>query len=85
MAVHSWYDLSWKERRAVVRLARQGQRHPDTRVASVAEKWAAEVLGRDGNDRGGLFSVVLRTLLGEGEAVREYRAAARIMRVARRR
>jgi hypothetical protein len=85
MAIYSWYDLSWKDRRTVVRLARKGHRHPDPRVARVAEQWAKETLGTDGQDRGGLVSTVFRTLLGEGEAVREHRAAARIMRVAERR
>jgi hypothetical protein len=82
VAIYSWYDLSWRERRAVVRLARTGRRHPDATVARVAEEWARETLGTDGNDRGGIGSMLLRTLLGEGEAVREYRAAKRIMRVA---
>jgi hypothetical protein len=85
MAIYSWYDLSWKERRTVVRLARKGRRHPDPAVARVAEEWAKEQLGQDGNDRGGIGSVVVRTLLGDGEAVREYRAAKRIMRAAERR
>jgi len=85
MAIYSWYDLSWKDRRTVVRLARKGRRHPDPAVARVAEEWAKETLGTDGKDRGGVGSMVIRTLLGDGEAVREYRAATRIMEVAGRR
>ncbi len=54
VAIYSWYDLSWKEQRAVVRLARQGRQHPDTRVAKVAEEWAREKLGIDQGKSGAL-------------------------------
>src|SRR3954463_777451 len=40
MAIFSWYDLSWKVQRDVVRPARRGRRHSDAKVAGVAGEWA---------------------------------------------
>jgi hypothetical protein len=46
VAIYSWYDLAWKEQRTVLRLARQGRRHPDSKMVRVAEEWAMEKLGK---------------------------------------
>ena len=85
MAIYSWHDLSWKEQRAVVQLARQGRRHPDRRVATVAEEWAKEKLGRTARG-GSIGEIIVGALLGDGasiaEGLRDRRAAKRIMRVA---
>ena len=83
--VHNWYELSWAEQRKVVELARQGRRHPDARIARVADAWAREKTGQGGS----LAQLVVGVLLGDGasigEAFRERRAARRIMRVSPRR
>lgn len=88
MAIYSWYDLSWKEQRTVLRLARQGRRHPDSKVARVADDWAREKLGEDDGKAGGLSEAIFGGLLGDGaslgEGIRDYRRAKRIMRVAER-
>ena len=85
MALYSWYDLSRQDQRTVVRLARRGQRHPDPQVARVADEWAREMLGRDDRSGGSIATIIVGALLGDGasvgEAVRNYRAAKRIMRV----
>ena len=87
-AVYSWHDLSWKEQRTVLRLAKQGQQHPDPRVAKVAEEWAREKLGLESGAAGSLAEAIFGTLFGEGasagEAIRDRRAAKRIMRVSTR-
>jgi hypothetical protein len=89
VAIYSWYDLSWKEQRAVLRLARQGRRHPDSKIARVAEEWAREMLGKDNGQAGALATAIFGGLLGDGaslgEGLRDYRRAKRIMRVAGRR
>lgn len=86
MAIYSWYDLSSKEQRAVLRLARQGRRHPDSKVAAVAEEWAKEKLGKDNGKGGALATAIFGGLLGDGaslgEGLRDYRRAKRIVRVA---
>ena len=86
MAIYSWHDLSWSEQRTVLRLARQGRRHPDRKVAAAAEQWAKEKLGRDGGVGGSIGGIIVGLLFGDGssigEGVRDYRAAKRIMRVA---
>ena len=88
MAIYSWYDLSGKEQRAVLRLARQGRRHPDSKVARVAEEWAREKLGKDHGRAGALGGAIFGGLLGDGaslgEGLRDYRRAKRIMQVAKR-
>ncbi len=89
MAIYSWHDLPWKEQRAVLRLARQGRRHPDAKVAGVAEDWAREKLGREDGNAGALSMAAFGALLLDGaslgEGLRDYRRAERIMRVAARR
>jgi hypothetical protein len=84
--IYSWYDLSWEEQRTVLRLARAGRRHPDPRVAKVAEEWAREKIGVDDRHAGAIASIIFGALLGDGasvaEGIRDRRAAKRIMRVA---
>ncbi len=63
MAMYSWYDLSWKEQRAVLRLARRGSRHPDPKVARVAEEWARERLGEDNGKAGSLGEAIFGGLV----------------------
>ena len=41
-----WFSLPRHTRREVMQLARNGRRHPDAQVASVAEEWAHYVVGR---------------------------------------
>jgi hypothetical protein len=88
MPIYSWYDLSWQEQRTVLRLAREGRRHPDPRVAKVAEEWARERLGLDDRQAGAIGSIIFGALFGDGasmaEGIRDRRAAKRIMRVAAR-
>lgn len=88
MAVYSWYDLSLKEQRAVLRLARRGVRHPDSEVARVADEWAVEKLRKDNGTGSALGEAIFGGLLGDGaslgEGLRDYRRAKRIMRVAKR-
>ncbi|RBY94156.1 hypothetical protein DQ244_02010 [Blastococcus sp. TBT05-19] len=74
MGVYGWYDLSWKERRTVLRLARRGERHPDPRIARVAEEWARETL-EPGAFLSGLFA-----LFGD-DGFGQRRGAKRILRV----
>jgi hypothetical protein len=91
MARRSWYDLSWKEQRTVLRLARRGNRHPDPNVARAAEEWAREWFQR-ASDKSYVVSwtvtVIVGGVLGDGssigEALRNRRAAKRIMRVSER-
>jgi hypothetical protein len=89
VAIYSWYDLSWKEQRAVLRHARQGRRHPDSKMARVAEEWAREKLGKDSGKAGALGRALFGGLFADGasvgEGLRDYRRAKRIMRVAERR
>jgi hypothetical protein len=89
VAIYSWYDLSWKEQRAVLHLARRGHRHPNPKVARVAEEWATERLGKDNGKAGSLGEAIFGGLLLDGaslgEGLRDYRRAKRIMRVAERR
>ena len=86
--VHNWYELSWRQQRAVVRLARQGQRHPDARIARVADDWAWERSGRHPAHGGWLAQLIVGALLGDGasigEAVSDRRKARVIMRVSTR-
>jgi hypothetical protein len=86
--IYSWYDLSLKEQREVLRLARRGRRHSDVKVAKVAEEWAKEKLGKDHGKSGALGEAILGGLFGDGaslgEGIRDYRRAKRIMRVVRR-
>jgi hypothetical protein len=44
LPLHEWKQLGPRARREVARLARQGRRHPNARVASVARAWASETL-----------------------------------------
>jgi len=60
MAVYSWYDLSGREQRAVLRLARKGLMHPDPKVARLARDWAAETL----NENGSIFTILVGILVG---------------------
>ena len=88
MGPHNWYELSRQKQRDVVRLAGRGSRHPDPRVARVADEWAREKLGQGAHQSGSLAQVVFGALLGDGasvaEAVRDHRAAKKIARVAAR-
>ena len=85
MALYSWYDLSWREQCTVVRLARQGRKHPDAEVARVADEWAREKLGLDSAGRGSIGQMILGALLGDGaslgQAWRDRRKAELILRV----
>ena len=85
VTVYSWYDLTWKEQRTVLRLARRGSKHRDPRIARVAEEWAREKLGKDGRHGGSLAEVFFGALLVDGasigERLRDRRRAKRIMRV----
>lgn len=86
---NSWMQLSWSQRREILRYARGGRRHPDERLAGIANAWAVDRLARrDASEhlRVGLVPAVLG-LLGEGVvggylgmAVAERRAARRILR-----
>jgi hypothetical protein len=69
--IYCWYDLSWKEQRTVLRLAREGRRHPDPNVAKVAEEWAREKLGLDSRQGGAIASIVFGALLGDGASIGE--------------
>ncbi|RBY96073.1 hypothetical protein DQ237_09255 [Blastococcus sp. TF02-8] len=75
MSIYGWYDLTWKEQRRVLRLARRGERHPDPCTARVAEEWVREKL------EPGAFWTVIATLFG-GDDLWERRRARRIIRVA---
>lgn len=44
-AGEAWYSLTEVERVEVTRLAKQGQAHPDPRVAEAARGWAEVLLG----------------------------------------
>jgi hypothetical protein len=85
MVIYSWYDLPREEQRTVLRLARKGQRHPDPKIARVAEEWAREKLGLDSGKGGSIATIIIGGLLGDGAsvavAVRDRRAAKRIWRV----
>jgi hypothetical protein len=85
VAVYSWYDLTWKEQRTVLRLARRGSRHPDPQIARVAKEWAREKLGQDSQLAGSLAQVFFGALLAGGgsiaEGLRDRRWAKRIMRI----
>ena len=86
--IYNWYDLPGEEQRSVLRLARRGLRHPDSRVARLAEDWAREMLGKVDGKPGALGEAIFGIFLGDGasfgEGLRDYRRAKRIMRVAKR-
>ena len=82
----SWYQLSWKERRRVLKLAGQGRQHPDRRIAAVAERWARHRM-RPWRERRGSYRFAVVALLGDaapGSVLRqlgaERRAARKILR-----
>ncbi|HET6910988.1 MAG TPA: hypothetical protein VFH54_16780 [Mycobacteriales bacterium] len=53
IARDAWRMLSRRDRRDVLRHARDGERHPNLRVASTAYRWASTVIppGETGADR----------------------------------
>lgn len=40
----TWVGLRWSEQRAVLRVARRGEAHPDPAIAKAARDWAREVM-----------------------------------------
>ena len=88
MTLYSWYDLPWRERRRVVRLAKRGQRHPDPVVARLADEWSKEVLGDGPGVAGGVVIALIGLVFQDGSwfgtRFAEKRAARRIRSVAER-
>lgn len=82
LGIYSWYDLSWREQREVVRLARQGLQHPDRRAARVAQEWAQETLA--GGSLMGIAFVLMLSFLTHSDAgvsLADRRKAKKILRV----
>jgi hypothetical protein len=86
----SWYQLSWNQRRQVLKHAGRGERHPDKRIADIAERWARYRLrpGRwkERREEGLLFALLDLIDAGAGGGflgmlIAERRAARKILRV----
>jgi hypothetical protein len=82
--IYTWDDVPAKEQRRVLRLARQGSRHPDRKIAGVAQEWAEDTLQRESTTVSLLLSLVSGADAGfVVDVLRNRRRARRILRIRR--